>query len=126
MTADHEELVEVIANSGALFSPWQAAWLKALTTTTAFDAFDKTSNAVTGSSSSSSGDGAHKQQQQQPVVPDFLPPAGQAAWLGAGGSDSAGTGAERLPFEALGMDEETLWAASGEGGLAVVCAGLGT
>lgn len=129
-TADHEELVEVIANSGALFSPWQAAWLKALTTTTAIDAFDNTNNAVAGSDSSSSGDGAHKQQkqqqQQQPVVPDFLPPAGQAAWLGAGGSDSAGTGAERLPFEALGMDEEKLWAASGEGCLAVVCEGLGT
>jgi hypothetical protein len=108
---DHEELVEVITSSGALFSPWQASWLKALTTTTAIDAFGATQQPDTTNNAAA---GASIQQQQQPVVPGFLPPAGQAGGLVVGAGSTSSTSAERLPFDQLGMDEEQLWAAVGE------------
>jgi hypothetical protein len=98
---DHNELQEVMASSGAKFTSWQAAWLKALVCNTEQDV------------SSSSSDLA---------VPDMLPPAGYSSWYGepAAGSTAAaaaaGSGAaeDRVPFEELGMSDERLLAAIGE------------
>jgi hypothetical protein len=104
---DHDELQEVMASSGAKFTPWQAAWLKTLVCSTEQD-----------DSSSSSSD-------SNLAVPDMLPPAGYNSWYGelAAGSTAAaaavaaagsGAAADRVPFEELGMSDERLWAAIGE------------
>jgi hypothetical protein len=103
---DHDELQEVMASSGAKFTPWQAAWLKTLVCSTEQD--------DSSSSSSSEGDVA---------VPDMLPPAGYSSWYGepatgstAAAAAAAGSGAaeDRVPFAELGMSDERLWAAIGE------------
>lgn len=109
---EHDELQEVIAASGALFSPWQAAWLKALATTTG-------SSSDGAAARGAAAGGAHAGALKQ--LPSLLPPAGEGAWCGQSSPDhhqqqqqqAAGPQAPRVPFQALGMDEERLWAAIG-------------
>jgi hypothetical protein len=103
---DHDELQEVMSSSGAQYTAWQAAWLKALVCSIEQD--DPTS-----SSSSSSGNDLDL------PVPDMLPPANYSSWYGepAAGSTAAAAAAAagpRVPFEELGINEERLWGAIGE------------
>ncbi|KAF6253937.1 hypothetical protein COO60DRAFT_370678 [Scenedesmus sp. NREL 46B-D3] len=110
-----------MSSSGAKFTSWQAAWLKALVYTTEQGVSSSTSTSSSSSSSAAQGDG----EGGDLAVPGMLPPAGYSSWYGepAAGSTAAAAAAAsatgggsataepRVSCQQLGMSEERLWAA---------------
>lgn len=107
----------MITSSGALYSPWQVAWLKALTTTTASNSSTDTDAGDAAAAVAAVDATLPRSQQQQAAMPSLLPPPEQAAWYGSSGSNGDGSDGSsatgRVPFNALGMSEDQLWAAIG-------------